>query len=479
MTDSLVWRRLAAVVLALATMLGVATPAFAQQLPAYTARAGMLAIGADDDRPDAEIFHIAYTADGADPATRPVTFVFNGGPGAASIYLHLSAIGPRTIVSAGDGSFPATPAQLEDNPDSWIGFTDLVFIDPVGTGYSRMLPGPDGAPGDPKPYYSVESDLHSIARFMRKWLTVNKRWGSPKAIAGESYGGQRVAALMRMLAEQYAINLNRAVMISPALNFEVSQSAYSILYPMSLIPTQIAIAAYHGKSTEAADEAGMRAVEAYALGEYLTGLVSVGRMSEAEKTAFYGKLAGMIGIDPAIVALRQGRFTESIFGASLLADKGLILDRYDGTQATGNPTPEADGIGVFDRSLTILAGILLPPFMDYVRNDLGYVSERAYIPIDFVVNAGWDRTSSLGGPDDVGIALAQNTDLKALVVHGYHDLMTNYFLSRYVLEQTTRAADARKRLFFGTYKGGHMFYLRKESRAEFTADVREFFQQAR
>jgi len=206
---------LLALALGLAAWLAAPLSAVAQKLPAYDAKAGMLAIGKDPEHPDAEIFHIGYTLKGADPAKRPVTFVFNGGPGAASIYLHIVAIGPKTIVTAGDGSFPTAPARLEENPDSWISFTDLVFIDPVGTGYSRMLPGPDGKPGDPKPYYGVDSDLNAIAGFIRQWLTVNKRWVSPKAIAGESYGGLRVVALSRILTEQYGINLNRAVLLSP------------------------------------------------------------------------------------------------------------------------------------------------------------------------------------------------------------------------------------------------------------------------
>ena len=229
-------RRLLALALGLAVMFASPLQAVAEGLPAYDAKAGMLPIGADPERPDAEIFHVSYTLKDADPAKRPVTFVFNGGPGAASIYLHLSAIGPKTIVTAGDGSFPAVPARLEDNPDSWIGFTDLVFIDPVGTGYSRMLPGPDGALRDPTPYYKVEGDLDAIAIFMRQWLTVNKRWASPKAIAGESYGGQRVAALSRILAEKYAINLNRAILISPALNVELTQTNYAIVWPMTPDP---------------------------------------------------------------------------------------------------------------------------------------------------------------------------------------------------------------------------------------------------
>ena len=187
----------------------------------YTASAGMIAIGEDPERPDAELFHVAYTQNGADPAMRPVTFLVNGGPGGASIFLHLAAVGPKTIATPGDGTFPAVPARLAPNPDSWIGFTDLVFIDPVGTGYSRMLPGPDGQPGDPQKYYAVDSDMHSIAWFIRQWLTENDRWGSPKALAGESYGGQRVSGLSYMLAQDYGINLNMAILISPALQTEL------------------------------------------------------------------------------------------------------------------------------------------------------------------------------------------------------------------------------------------------------------------
>jgi carboxypeptidase C (cathepsin A) len=450
--------------------------ALAQDLPAYTAKAGILKIGADPERPDAEIFHVAYTVDGADPATRPVTFVWNGGPGGASIYLHLSAIGPKTIVTAGDGSFPAVPARLETNSNSWITFTDLVFIDPVGTGYSRTLPGPDGALRDPKPYYTTMGDLDSLGMFIRQWLTVNKRWGSPKAIAGESYGGMRVAALTRIIAEKYAINLNRAVMISPELNVDDDFSDYSLVLPMAQIPTQAAIAAFHGRGGLGSDAAAMTAAEDYALNEYLTGLASLGRMTPEKQEAFYARLSDVTGISATLLARHRGRIDQLVYAGSLLADKGLVLDRYDGSQASDNPTPQDPGIGILDRSINVLTGILLSPFMDYVRSDLGYASDRAYIPLNLEANASWDRASTVGVPDDVGIALAQNTDLSVLVVHGAYDMVTPYFLSRYVLEQATRAKGARGRLFFGTYPGGHMFYLRKASRAEFSDDVRKFYE---
>lgn len=468
--------------LALAAWLALSTGALAQTLPDYGVSAGMLNIGQDPERPDAEIFHVAYTAKGADPATRPVTFVFNGGPGAASIYLHLAAIGPKTIVTAGDGSFPAVPARLEDNPDSWLAFTDLVFIDPVGTGYSRMLPGPDGKPGDPKPYYAVDSDVNAIAGFIRQWLTVNQRWSSPKAMAGESYAGQRIAALSRVLAEQYGINLNRAVLISPALNVPTlveSSPPYDLLHAVTLLPTQAAVAAHHGLSTIKNDAAGYKTAEDYALTEYLTGLATLGRMDAEEQTAFYAEVGGLIGLDPALVALHRGRIGEAVFANNLLAAQGKVLDLYDGTQPSDNPMPEKrDDLGAVPRSLAILSGVLLPPFMDYVRNDLGYVTERPYTVLNLEASALWDRKSTLGTPEDLAVALTQNTDLKALVVHGYHDLGANYFLSRYVLEQSTRTPGARKRLFFGTYPGGHMFYLRSDSRAELAKDVRGFFKAA-
>jgi carboxypeptidase C (cathepsin A) len=471
-------RGLFALALGLAAGWLVPQGAAAQELPPYTASAGMLNIGADPERPEAEIFHVAYTMDGADPATRPVTFLWNGGPGGASIFLHMAAIGPKTIATAGDGSFPAVPARLETNPDSWIAFTDLVFIDPVGTGYSRTLPGPDGMPRDPTPFYATMPDLDSLAQFIRQWLTVNDRWGSPKAIAGESYGGMRVAALTRILAEQYAININRAVMISPELNVNVTFDSYSLVFPMTQIPTQAAIASVHGRGGFGTDAAALEAAETYALDEYLPGLASLGRMTPEEQAAFHARLSEVTGIDPDLLARYNGRIDQTLFAGSLLADRGLVIDRYDGAQASDNPTPQAEAIGVLDRSLTVLSGILLAPLMDYLRVELGYDTARAYLPLNLAVNAAFDRTSTVGTPDDVGIALAQNTDLKVLVVHGSYDTVTPYFMSRYVLEQATRARGARERLYFGTYQGGHMFYLRTGSRAEFAADVRGFFEEA-
>lgn len=461
----------------LAALIWVAVAAAAQEVK-WTASAGMIAIGEDPERPDAEMFHVDYIMDGADPATRPVTFLVNGGPGGASIFLHIAAVGPLTIATPGDGSFPAVPARLEKNPDSWIDFTDLVFIDPVGTGYSRMLPGPDGKPGDPAKYYAVDSDMHSIAWFIRQWLTANNRWGSPKALAGESYGGQRVSGLSRILAETYGINLNMAILISPALHTEIPDTRYSILGPITMFPTEAAIAARWGMNGEPPGPEALEEFERFALSEYASGLLRLGRVDEKTRADFYDQVAGMIGLETEYVARRRGRISDRDFATALLADRGLMLDRYDGTVATENPAPEQPSLAVFDRSLAVLSGVLLPPFMDYLRNEMGFKTDRNYIPLNLDVNIAWNRDSQTGGPDDLALALAQNPDLRALVVHGMHDLATPYFRTKYVLEQALVNPEARKRLSFGVYPGGHMFYLQKTSRAEFAADVRKFYEMA-
>lgn len=452
--------------------------ATAQDAKGWTVSAGMVPIGEDPERPDAEIFHVDYIKEDADPATRPVTFLVNGGPGGASIFLHIAAIGPLTIATPGDGSFPAVPAKLEPNPDSWIDFTDLVFIDPVGTGYSRMLPGPDGQPRDPKKYYAVDSDMHSIAWFIRQWLTVNNRWGSPKALAGESYGGQRVSGLSQILARDYAINLNMAILISPALHTEIPDTRYSVLGPITMFPTQAAIAAHWGLNGAPPGPEALEEFERFALNELAGGLVRLGRADAATRSAFFDLVAGMIGLDTAYVARKRARISDQDFATALLQDKGLLIDRYDGTVATENPVPELPGLNVFDRLLAVLTGVLLPPFMEFVRKEIGYQTDRNYLPLSMEVNLAWDRSSSTGGPDDLALALAQNPDLRALIVHGMHDLATPYFRTKFVLEQSLVNPEARKRLFFGVYPGGHMFYLQKASRAEFAADVRKFYEEA-
>lgn len=461
---------------------GFMANAWAQRpaLGAYSVKAGLLPVGENPEAPTAELFYTAYTLDGADVARRPITFLFNGGPGAASVYLHMAAIGPMTVAMSGDGSFPSVPARLQPNPQTWLHFTDLVFIDPVDTGFSRALPGPKGVV-DPTPFFEVDGDLRSLAQFMRRYLTTFGRWSSPKAIAGESYGGQRVAALTRMLLEDYDINLNRAVMISPALRASLPgfESRYGLISMMTMLPSQAAVAAFHRRNDLPADFASLpkalAEVERYALGEYLTGMANLGRSTPEQKAALFGRVAALTGLDRDLVASQNGRIGADFFVKGLLRQQYKLIDRYDGTQSTDDPLPEHPEFATLDRSLLLLNGVLSAPFQDYLRQKVGYKSERVYNMLNLKVNMKWDRSKPLGTPEDLAFALTVNPDLKALVLHGYHDLSTPYFLSRYLVEQSVLSPKARQRVSFGTYPGGHMFYLQGKSREEMFKDVEQFY----
>jgi carboxypeptidase C (cathepsin A) len=471
------------VVAVLLAAVALAVPALAQQaaLGKYSTKAALMPVGENPEAPTAELFYVAYTQDGADPARRPITFCFNGGPGAASVYLHMAALGPMTIEVGPDGSLPPVPAKLVPNPHTWLHFTDLVFIDPVQTGYSRALPGANGAPGDPAPYFEAEADLRSIAQFIRRYLTQNNRWISPKAIAGESYGGLRVAALSRLLMEEYDINLNRAVLISPLLKTTLppESARYNLVSSMTMLPSQAAVAASHGRSVLPTDPAqlpqALAGVEQYALNEFVSGLARLGRAPAAETDALFARVSGLIGLDPKLVAQQHGRISAEFFVKNLLRDRNLILDRYDGRQASDDPLPERAEFASLDKMLTVLNGVLSGPYFDYLNRTIGYKSDRRYIMLNLASNARWNRSSAMGSPEDLAFALTMNTDLKALVVHGYHDLSTPYFRSRYLLEQSVYGRNARQRLFFGVYPGGHMFYLNAASRAELFKDVATFY----
>lgn len=448
---------------------------------AHTASAGFIKIGSDPDFPPAEIFHVSYTLDGSDPETRPVTFIWNGGPGASSTYLHVLALGPRVLRITGDGSLPAVPARLVDNPQTWLHFTDLVFVDPVGTGYSRALP--DGEEeAEPRKFYDAEKDLEVLGRFIRNWLTQNGRWASPKGIVGESYGGRRVAALSLMLMEDFAINLNWAVMISPALNDDIGDidSPYGVLGAMAVLPSYAAVAAFHDKGAEAVStgmdlQDYLAEVEDFALGEYASGLVQSARISEEAARVFYGRVAETIGLPVDDVARRQGRVGRGAYVTRLLEEEGLVIDPYDGTQTSRPPRPESATSFAFDRTLTSLSGIMAAPFLDYLGSELGMQTDRAYEFLNEDVNRRFDREMRHGGPEDLARAMAINPDLRLLVVHGIHDVVTPYFKTRYVLEQTIRDEAARARLEFRNYVGGHMFYMFLDSRKALFDDIQAFY----
>ncbi len=462
----------------------------------YRATAGYLPIGEDSAQPEARMFFVAYDRlDATEPGQRPITFLFNGGPGAASVFLHLGAAGPRRLALPETGDLPVPPARIEDNPATWLRFTDLVFIDPVGTGYSRVVDAPDGGAeagvkkrsGKAEKFFEVEGDLEALGRFIRLYLTRFDRWASPRVIAGESYGGFRAAVLPRRLLERFDIALNGAVLVSPALEFALLRGGerYNLLPWITLAPSLAATAGFHGRGKLAgigADpESRIAEVEGFVLDKLLPGLARLGRMEEAERQRLFESYADYIGLPVETVTEKRGRIPRTSFAKRLLAGRGRIIGLYDGRLSGADPVPESP-LYRGDPSFERVAAPFATAFLRYLREEIGFRTDRRYRVLNRELAHRWNFEKALdggqgfvGGSDDLAYALTTNPAFRVLVAHGYHDLVTPYFASRYLLEQMPLDADARARLRFLTLPGGHMFYLRAASRKRFTAALAEFY----
>jgi carboxypeptidase C (cathepsin A) len=306
---------------------------------AYTTTAGALTIPVEGGESQGKLFYVAYVKRDADAAQRPITFVFNGGPGAAAVYLHLGAIGPRRVALNDDGTVPPAPVRLVQNSLTWLAFTDVVFVDPIGTGYSRAARKSDGKDKTHK-FWGIEADLESLGGFIRLYLSRNSRWLSPKFLAGESYGGFRVAALAQKLHAEFHVPLNGLVLISPALEFSLhTVDHYRVLPWVLRIPAYAAVATFHGKSSlqrQPASElsALLSPVEAFSLGDLLTGLAQGDRLGEEKAHVLYHRLSGYLGLSDELVRRYRGRIALSVFAKTLLRDSQRVISLYDGSVAT-------------------------------------------------------------------------------------------------------------------------------------------------
>lgn len=426
----------------------------------YTARAGTIALRDGEGRVTAAVFHVAYTLEPADPA-RPVTFVFNGGPGAAAAYLHLGALGPRVLATGPDGRFLPPPERLVDNPDTWLAFTDLVFVDPPGTGYSRAAD-----PDKEADFWSTDRDAAAMTAFVRLWLARADRTAAPVYLAGESYGGYRAALLARRLQEDAGVAPSGVVLISPALEFSrVLPDSFDPLAPALLLPSLAAVHLEADGVRGAEALAGrLGAVEAYALGPYLTaqaaGLATGGRQTSA-------RVADLTGLAPALVARHFGRIDAGTFAREARRDEGLALSVYDGTLAVADVAPAAAGLQSPDPVLDRSVPALTAAFVDYVRGPLAYRTDLTYRLLDREVSRRWDyrsgRQGYAGVLDDLQQARALQPQLSVLIVHGYTDLVTPYFATRWLVGQLPDLpGTAPIRLM--TTEGGHMMYLRADAR---------------
>lgn len=424
----------------------------------------------------AEIFYVAYVKEPKD-THRPVTFVFNGGPGAASAYLHLGAIGPKIVESTDNGELIGPPPRLIDNDASWLAFTDLVFIDPVGTGYSRALNGT--AESD---YWGIEQDTASIAEFIRLYLIEASRMSSPVFLAGESYGGFRAAALTRKLQKSTGISPSGIVLLSPALEFAMLYGEDYDPIPWALaLPSFAAVKLEtDGVTTREGLATALKDVEHYALTDYLVALASGAEQGGKDASA---RVAELTGLPQAMVEQHLARISTSLFIKEFDRANGQLLSRYDGSVSGPDPHPSSSWPRGPDPVLDSTVPLWTSAFVHYAQTDLAFKTDETYRLLNRAVRGKWDFGTTpnnqgyAGVMDDIQQARAANRKLEVLIATGYTDLVTPYLVPAYLVKQLPPLAGAAP-ITIKDYAGGHMLYLRPGSRRALTEDVEAMYRRA-
>jgi carboxypeptidase C (cathepsin A) len=432
---------------------------------AFSATAGSIRLFDDKGEPQADIAYTSYQLDGADPATRPVTFLFNGGPGAASAYLQLGNVGPWRLPISGDAGLPSAPPDLQPNAETWLDFTDLVFIDPVGTGYSRFV-----ATGDDvrKRFFSTEGDVNSIAVVIRRWLEKSNRLLSPKYVTGESYGGIRGPKIVRELQTNQGVGVKGLILLSPALDYrDLSDS--SLLHYVATLPTMAAVAR---EAKGAVTREDMADVERYAQGEFMSDLVK-GLADTVATTRLADKVAALTGIDQAVSRRLAGRFGAIEFRREFDRKDGRVTGRYDASVSGFDPYPDSSFFHFSDPSGETLTAPLTSAIVDLTTRKLNWRPDGSYQLLSNAVGRSWDfgrGNSPVESVSQLREILALDPKLKLLVGHGLFDLATPYFGTRILLDQLP-AFGSPSRVKLVVYPGGHMFYSRDGARQAFRSEV--------
>jgi len=431
----------------------------------YTAHAGTLTLRDDKGAPAAKIFYTAYTVDGANPATRPVSFFFNGGPGAGSAFLELGAAGPDVLQMPKDSPMDGARATLTSNPDSWLPATDMVFIDAVGTGYSRALDESKAAAR----YYGVKPDATSFAKAIELWVGANGRQPSPHYIVGESYGGIRSIETAYALQTQQNLIVNGIVMISPAIEMQLLDTTNDPFTAALLLPSLIAsnLETQHKLSPQAVDDAYH-----YALGPYLTTLANTPPQGDAAKQ-FYQDVATRTGLPEPIVARENG--APNVGAHDIRSRNGRLYSLYDGTQSVADPYPDGeDNSDSPDPTLFGYGRAYGNAFEGYAANTLHYRTELTYDLLNLGVNAAWDYGKQ-GGTHQIALLrklLALDPSLHVFIANGYFDLACPFGTTRWMKDHIPVGAG---RIGLHLYPGGHMLYARPDSRAALTQDITQFY----
>jgi carboxypeptidase C (cathepsin A) len=435
----------------------------------YTATIGAMPVRDEKGKKIAEVVFTAYILDAAKGANRPITFAFNGGPGAASVYLNLGAIGPKRLQFGAQGDSPSDPPTLTDNPGTWLDFSDIVFIDPVGTGFSRSLVPMDETK---KRFFGVKEDIAYLSRVVYDWLLKNERLQSPKYVVGESYGGYRAPAIGHYLQRQLGVAPSGIIMVSPVLDARTRAAAdLSPLPYMTTLPSMAA--AKYEREGKPLNAQTLAEVEDYARGEFVTDLLK-GQSDPAAVNRVVERVTRYTGLDPALVRRMGGRIDTQTFLRELYRDQGRLASIYDANVTAYDPFPWAQARRAGDPILDSIVASTTTAMADFTTRVVGWKVDGRYEALSDTVNDNWANRSQAESVEDLRQALAADPKLRVLIVHGYGDLSCPFFASRLIVDQMPREAGA-SRTKLALYPGGHMFYSRPDSGAAFRADVMALF----
>lgn len=446
----------------------------------YTVTSGRMPLKNDKDEIEAQVFFMAYTLDDApEGARRPLMFSFNGGPGSPSVWLHLGALGPKRVKMLEDGQLPPPPYELVENPFTWLTETDLVFIDPVGTGYSRAKTEEIGAK-----HWGVKGDIESVGEFIRLYLSRYERWASPLYLVGESYGTTRAAGLAGYLIDR-GVAFNGIVLVSSILNFQTARFHRGNDLPFILfLPTYTATAWYHGRlapELQADLRATLREAEAFAIGEYASALAQGDRLPAETYREMVAKVARYTGLSEAYVDRRSLRIEIHPFCKELLREDRRTVGRLD-SRFKGIDLDAAAQHPEHDPSMTALMPPYTAMFQDYVRRELGYKSDLEYF-IFSGVKKPWDWGSAGEGHPDTSEALrkalSRNPYMKVFVASGFYDLATPYFATEYTLAHMGLDPTLRGNISTGEYEAGHMMYIHEACLERLHTDITGFLKGTR
>ena len=446
----------------------------------YTATAGTLLLKTDDEKPKASIFYVAYMRDGVeDVAHRPLTFAFNGGPGSSSVWLHLGLLGPQRVLMDEEGGPLPPPFQLVNNEYSLLDITDLVFIDPVSTGYSRPVPGEDA-----KQFHGVTQDIESVGEFIRLYTTRVQRWSSPKFLIGESYGTTRAAGLSAHLHQTLGMYLNGIMLVSAILNFQSARFDLGNDLPYILfLPSYAASAWYHKKLPDSLQSKPLREflreVEAFAAGDYNVALMKGDALSGDERAAVIDQLARYTGLSATYIEHTNLRINIHRFVKELLRDERRTIGRFD-SRFKGIDRDAAGERHEYDPSYAIIQGAYTAALNHYMRSVLAFKSDRVYEILTANVQP-WDyskfQNQYVNVAEDLRKAMTYNPFLRVFVANGYYDLATPYFATEYTFHHLGLDPELQGHVAMGYYEAGHMMYLHRLSLAALKRDLASFIDQ--